>query len=288
LLRACLESIEGQIGVEKVRVFVADNDPNGREGFRVAAEMAPAYRFPLTAVIVAEPGISAVRNVILDEAAKGGIDFIAMIDDDETASSHWLHHLLAMQARTGADAVGGAVVYRFENPPSEEVANSPAFLRPARPAGTVALLNSTNNVLVSCRSLYKADWPGFDPAFGLTGGGDSEWFFRLARRGFWYAWAPDAIVTETVPPSRATRKWTLRRAYRVGITGIRIAQIHRAWLPASISLAKSTALFVLAPLMAPVLLFPRYRLWLMWKWWRAAGKFAALFGGKYWEYASRH
>ena len=46
LLRECLESIESQEGdLPGVRVFVADNDPKGRAGATLAAELAGSFDF---------------------------------------------------------------------------------------------------------------------------------------------------------------------------------------------------------------------------------------------------
>src|SRR5687768_8138920 len=74
------------------------------------AQAARSYRLPVTSTVVEEPGISAVRNAILAEARDGGADFIAMIDDDETASPGWLAELLRIQAAFDADVVGGPVL----------------------------------------------------------------------------------------------------------------------------------------------------------------------------------
>ena len=50
--------------------------------------------------------ISIARNACLDNCSG---DFLAFIDDDETASPEWLVELLAVAAATGADAVLGPV-----------------------------------------------------------------------------------------------------------------------------------------------------------------------------------
>jgi glycosyltransferase involved in cell wall biosynthesis len=110
LLRKCLESLAAQEGIPpSIRVFVADNDASNHEGVDIAEAMAGDFPFPLTASVVAEQGISAVRNAILDEARRCQAEFIAMIDDDETASPHWLAQLLKAQKAYGTDVVAGPV-----------------------------------------------------------------------------------------------------------------------------------------------------------------------------------
>ena len=100
LLRKCLDSIAAQRGaLPEIEVFIADNDAAGREGVNLVEQMAPGFPYPLAGAVVAQPGISAVRNAILDEAKRRGVDFIAMIDDDETASPEWLVNLLKSKGR---------------------------------------------------------------------------------------------------------------------------------------------------------------------------------------------
>ena len=102
LLRDCLESIAAQQGdLPEIELFVADNDPKGRAGVAVVEDLKASYRFPISATTVEVPGISAVRNAILDEARRRNVDFIAMIDDDETASPEWLDQLLRAQESLG-------------------------------------------------------------------------------------------------------------------------------------------------------------------------------------------
>jgi glycosyltransferase involved in cell wall biosynthesis len=289
LLRACLESIEALVGVEaNVQVLVADNDPQGRAGAKLAGELAGDFPFRLTSTVVEEPGISAVRNAILDEAKRWAADFIAMIDDDATASTDWLSELLRVQLETGADAIGGPVEFVFTVPPPPAVINSRIFWLPSREEGLTTPLNDSANFLVDTRALAKAGWPTFDPDFGLTGGGDSEWFIRLSKVGFRFAWALKAVVHETVPPDRATARWVAKRAFRLGNSSMRIWFRHRSRGFNTLTLGKSALILALAPLASPALLHPVWRAKLTMRWCRAAGKITALLGGAYREYAERH
>ncbi|HVY88050.1 MAG TPA: hypothetical protein VG942_04230, partial [Hyphomonadaceae bacterium] len=56
----------------------------------------------------------------------------------------------------------------------------------------------------------------FNPAFGRTGGEDTNFFGQLARNGVVMAYAADAVVDEPVPPARSTLKWLTARAFRSG------------------------------------------------------------------------
>jgi GT2 family glycosyltransferase len=250
--------------------------------------MAAAYRFPLSATTVEVPGISAARNAILDEARRRGVDFIAMIDDDETASTGWLSNLLTMQRETSAEVVGGPIEFVFTTPPHRSVIDSRAFRTRGRPAGETSPFWGSGNFLISTRSLTQVDWPKFDDEFGLSGGEDREWFMRLAHLGFRYFWAPDAITFETVPPDRATGRWILQRAFRCGNCNMRVAVKH--W-PSRELLSELTRIAMVggsAPILAPLLFVPKLRLWLLKFWWNAAGGMAWIIGRDVHEYAERH
>jgi succinoglycan biosynthesis protein ExoM len=50
----------------------------------------------------------------------------------------------------------------------------------------------------------------FNPKFGT--GEDKDFFMRLTQQGRVFIWCNEAPVSETVPPSRCTRAYMLRRA----------------------------------------------------------------------------
>jgi glycosyltransferase involved in cell wall biosynthesis len=286
-LRKLLTSLANQKCLEDVRVevFVADNDAELSDGLSVCKEMAATFPWPLTAELVKERGISAVRNSVLERARKRGVDFVAMLDDDEAASPDWLHELLATQRGTGAGAVAGPRSFNFERLPSIAVATSGLFSRSDFPAGAIGSIESTSNVLLSTQVLESIGWPSFDQQFGLTGGGDKEYFVRLRKSGVRFAWAPAARAVEDVPVARATPAWVIRRAFRVGNCDVRIAFLHGGATAVAGSLGKAATILLAAPLCVPLMLMPSRRLWIIAKWSRSAGKIAALFGQRYREYA---
>lgn len=287
LLRQCLESIAAQTGdLPLVRVFVADNDAKGREGVALVDEIAATYRFPISATTVAEPGISAVRNAILAEARRGGDEFIAMIDDDETADTDWLAELVETQKRYDAEIVGGPCIFRFG--PEVSDAFKQAFWVDPRPAGPTNVLYATNNVLITRMVLGKLNWPQFDTAFGLTGGGDKEWFARVRNLGATFAWAPDAVASEQVPPERTSVGWFLRRQLRVGMNELQICWRHGGKREFLKLLIYAGATIVLAPILAVWMISPNHRYPLLRRVARAVGRLAAVVGLQYREYAGRH
>lgn len=287
LLRTCLESVRSQRlndGI-KLRVLVADNDVAG-EGEAVAHVAAAGFPFELIAAVVEAPGISAARNAILAEAANWGADAIAMIDDDETVSEDWLQALLDVKADTGADVVGGPSIPVYSTEPSPVILASKAFWYDAkRKSGPIDIVHATNNVLINCAALRNVANPTFDDAFGLTGGGDKEFFTRLKKAGVSFAWASDARAFELVPQSRMTTGWILRRNFRIGIDDLRIAKMHEGRLSAARKSAEALAVLAAVPVTAPALLVPRWRLRMLRRWSRAVGRMSGLFGRRYGEYA---
>lgn len=285
LLRECLESIAAQQGeLPPVRVFVADNDAKGREGARLVEKIAATYRFPISATSVAEPGISAVRNAILDEARRGGDEFIAMIDDDETAAPEWLGELLNAQRKIGVGVVGGPVTQLF--PDSVPDWFRAAFRKRARATGVIDFVDATGNVLISCEALKAIGWPEFDPVYGLSGGGDTEYFLRARKLGMTFGWTNDAMVNETVETERLGTRWVLRRYYRYGIIRTRLAREYEMdGTPTAYWVAGSLAA---SPLLLMLAVRRRFRIKALCRVAYAAGLFAGVFGMRFREYASRH
>lgn len=286
LLRECLESIAAQQGeLPDIQLFVADNDAKGQEGVRLIEAMRASYRFPLNAAIIAEPGISAVRNAILDEARDQDVDFIAMIDDDVQADPHWLPMLWERARATGADILAGPVSYDFPQGTSDFLRT--AFVGDPRPTGSVDLINGTTGVLISTARLKASGWPKFDSAFGLTGGGDKEWFSRLKGIGCRFEWVSEASVVESVPPSRATLKWFLKRRYRYGIDDMRIDRLHGTAATRRALVVQGLGMLALSPIFLPRLFSERRYVWLG-RIARGWGRLVGIFGVTFDEYAGRH
>jgi glycosyltransferase involved in cell wall biosynthesis len=285
-LRKLLNSLAAQQGADHVAaaVFVADNDPEQHQAHDLAVALAPAFRWPLTSEVVEEPGISAARNAILDQAREASVNFIAMLDDDEVAEPNWLIELLDCQRRYDADVVGGPVDFDFEAQPSTSIRNCGIFDVPSWKEGLVPLLYASGNLLINARTLHSTGWSRFDRSFGLTGGEDGEFLRRLHKEGARFAWAPAAVARESVSELRVSRDWVLRRSLRKGNINMRIEQLHGGRLGAAISLSKAIVLLGSAPVSFLLLAVPSRRLWILGKWSQSVGKFAALLGHSYGAY----
>lgn len=286
-LLLALESLQTKAAV---RVLVADNDAERHEGFDLCLRLIErGYTWPLETFVAHDRGIAQVRNALVERALKKPFDFIAMLDDDEWPQDDWLDSFLAAQLQTGADALQGRVTKVFDREPSVW-AQSEGRGQTNRLNIAIPLIEGTGNTLIARRCVESLQRPYFDPEFALTGGEDRDFFVRLQRDGRKFARAGEAVAFEHVPASRATLKWTLSRAYRIGNSDMRVFLKYKprftALVRESIKLAGA---FVLCPILlvaaSPI---PGYGAAALCKLSRAAGKLAAMFGRYYNEYSVTH
>lgn len=232
-----------------VRIIVADNDvtPSARD--RVDA-MRSAVPFEIAYVHCPASNISIARNACLDHANG---DFVAFIDDDETASEDWLSELLVMAATTGADAVLGPVQAIYAN-------SAPAWMRNGDFHSTLPVwVSGEIRTGYTCNVLLRRSAPSlvgrrFNIALGRTGGEDTEFFTHMHKAGGRIAYAEDALVQEPVPGKRATVAWLAKRRFRMGQTHGRMLLEGRAsgrhWRAIVLAGTKSAYCFVAAALLA--------------------------------------
>jgi GT2 family glycosyltransferase len=272
-----------------VTVIVADNDSEKHEGFD-ACEKLGVYRWTLDHFIAPARGIANVRNALAERALTHDCDFIAMLDDDEWPDPHWLDAFLHTQAETGADALHGCVLREYETAPGR-LAASLEGIRPMHGVtGPVDMIPGTGNVIFRRSCFANMRKPCFDPAFALCGGEDSDFFERLRRRGYHFAWSEEAIVHAWVPASRGNLTWGLSRAYSVGNSDMRVFLKYRQTKAArAAELAKIAGALLLSPLLFVILGGVSNRaVDALRKLFRAAGKIAAFRGRHYQEYTVIH
>ncbi|MGH6871503.1 MAG: glycosyltransferase family 2 protein [Rhizomicrobium sp.] len=286
-LLGAIEKLETRASVV---VIVADNDAATHEGFDLCKRIAPFYRWPLDGFVATERGIAQARNALTARLLKTDAKFIAMLDDDEWPEPGWLDAYLKVQAETGADALHGAVLPVFESRPRASVAECDGMASQRGTTGPCDMICSTANVFLTRACFDGMPKPCFDPAFGLSGGEDRDFFTRLKAQGARFAYADEAAVSAFVPASRATLAWVLKRAYRVGNSDMRVFLKYR---PGARAFAgeciKIAGAFAAVPVMSVALAArPPRRAIGLWKGFRAAGKLAALFGHRYDEYSVIH
>jgi glycosyltransferase involved in cell wall biosynthesis len=216
-LRVVLEAIAAQryaqVAAPDVAIVVIDNDAEG-SGREVVAELVERTQLAVTYEVEPGRGISIVRNRAV-AATRPTASFIAFLDDDEEPEADWLEQLIIVQRAYDADAVAGPVLPRHEQPLPAWMERGRFHERAQYATGARLPYVGTGNVLVRSAWLRRDAAP-FDPRLALSGGEDTLFFLRLTRAGGSIVWSADAVVHETVPPSRAQLGWILRRAYRGG------------------------------------------------------------------------
>jgi glycosyltransferase involved in cell wall biosynthesis len=204
LLEALLVCTEEVRGTARVGVVIVDDTAEGvarplAEAFASQFELGVEYR------ISGKQNISIARNLAV-ETAIGQADWVAMTDDDCEPPAKWLRSLLAVQRRTGADAVTGRMVRRVPDGSPAWITEQP-FLElgvEEPPDGAEMAAAATFNTLISSRWLKDHPQIRFEPGMGVIGGEDMV-FFRAARAaGLSIRFSKDAFVYENEPAERAT------------------------------------------------------------------------------------
>lgn len=208
---ATLLSLDKQSLPDRVslRIIVADNDETPSAQARVM-QTAATMQTPVQYIHAPARNISIARNACLDAA---GGHWVAFIDDDETAPEDWIAKLLAAVGEEDA-AFGPALALYDDDAPAWMAAQNVHANIPERRGDRVETGHTCNALL----RWQGTEWTDerFDLSRGKTGGEDTEFFFRLFRKGANFTLAPDAAVTEPVAPSRLSLRWILQRRYRQG------------------------------------------------------------------------
>ena len=223
-LRRLLESLE-QLTFQDatdpdVRVIVVDNDPSSAAGLDVCRTIT-RFRWILEGLPEHRKGISFARNRALDRALECDADAIVFIDDDEVPDPGWLDGLLQVHRNSGAQIISGPVEPWFEQSAPDWIVRGKFFDRGRFPTGTEIPFARTGNLLLDAHFL-KASGLRFDDRFGLSGGEDTLLTLKLKQLGARIVWADNAPVRESVPTSRATAAYILRRSYLNGNNWTRI------------------------------------------------------------------
>ncbi len=195
-----------------VTLAVADNDqaPSSQP---VVEEFRKECPFPVCYIHEPRRGIPMARNRILAEALALKADWVAFIDDDQTASPDWLIKLIEAAKRHDADAVQPKIIDRYPEPlPFWAAVKSTASHSDNRDEVIVKNSVGTGGTLFSAR-LIDPDHFGllFDERLALAGGEDSDFFWRATQLGAKVLRSNAVAVIDEVSPTRLTyRRQVLR------------------------------------------------------------------------------
>lgn len=267
-----------------LEILVVDNDPQASAD--LVAERLAGFPHPLRWLSEPRRNIARARNRALAEA-RGR--WVAFIDDDEAADEDWLAAYARAAAREQADGFFGPVRGRLERNVTPWLPVQDFFQRPVWPDGSEPPAGALSTANAFLRRALFRDGSSFDPAFGRSGGSDTELFGRMRRSGARLLWCGEAGVVEFVPPQRHRMAWLAQRAFRGGCVDTRL-RTRQGGLRVRLRVAARAlaASLGLAACLPPALLAGRARaarvgLRLCVQ----AGHLWALLGGRYEEYRGR-
>ncbi len=210
MLERCLRSLAAQKNTDglDIHILVVDNDaaPSAEP---VVQRVSPDSPFPIHYHHEPRRGIPMARNRVLEEALALDAEWLAFIDDDQTAWPSWLERHLQVASRDKADVVQARVIVTYPEPAPfwciprapDLVDDSPDGPLESRRRNTVA----TNGVMMSTR-LIRADGMGlrFNERLALSGGEDGEFFENAGRHGAALVSSRMPVVTEESHPARSS------------------------------------------------------------------------------------
>ena len=261
-LRLTLESLAGQRTGRRFAVVVVENDALRRESVPVATEFLCSGEIPGLCVVEPRQGNCHAINAAFETALATfpAATKLLMIDDDEIASPDWLQRMVDAAESTGADLVGGPVQPDFDDEKKRGLRRHPAFRPAYDESGPVPVIYGCGNCLITRRVFASLADPAFDLKFNFLGGGDTDFFVRCRQAGMQFHWAADAVITETVPPSRTNPGWLVVRGLRIGAINYHIeVKAARTHLARARLLAKMLAMLPLSLIRAGALVVTEHQ-----------------------------
>ena len=233
-------------------IVIVDNDPQA--GARAAVEqLSDSAPVRLSYVHEPNPGVSNARNTGF---AHTSARFIAQLDDDETASPHWLASLLDASEALDAPIVFGPVIAQLPAPLTRGV-------RAAYTQRLYSRLGSSDTQLIDkphgCgnalfdREALDLPTPVFDDAANEIGGEDDMLFQKLQAQGVRFGWAAQADVFEHVQARRLSWGNLLQRSFAYGQGPTQTcAQSPRTWAGVAFWMSVGAAQMLVFGACAPV------------------------------------
>lgn len=196
-----------------LEVIVVDNDEQGYAEMLVKGQ-ANIMDIPVFYRQESAKNIALARNCSINDTQG---EWVAFIDDDEIADPDWLANLLSTAQTFKADAVFGQVKSTYPSNTPQWIIDSGVFERPAVTNGQEVTSGATNSTLINQAAIKKYQLR-FDADYGLTGGEDADFFYRLYQHGGKLVCSNEAFVSEEVANNRLNIKYLLKRAIRIGET----------------------------------------------------------------------
>ena len=213
LLRKLIQSLFDQKKIDDIilEIIIVDNDVE-KSAKEIVAEFSDTSSITISYYEQPIQNISLTRNMALDKSSG---NYIAIIDDDETADKYWIRNLIDALVKFNADAVFGYVIPVFDPDIAQWKKQREIYFLPMGKTGDPPLFCYTTNCLIKADKVNKINLR-FDPKYGLTGGEDSVFFDLLSKYQAKYVVCREAISYEVVPRYRTELKFICNRYFQKG------------------------------------------------------------------------
>ncbi|WP_420317651.1 glycosyltransferase family 2 protein [Ekhidna sp.] len=268
-------------------ILIIDNDRN-----KTAEPVLKEGKIGLSSFYFSEKsnGLDIVRNRALKEAMNLNCDYLAFIDDDETADSDWIINLYETAQNYHAEIVAGYVKYLLPKNTPEWMQLPGFYNKEPRVTGSERKIIGAGNVLINLKRIAYYDvW--FRSEFRFSGGEDTFFFQELINKGCKAVHCQEAITFEEVPQSRATISWLYERSFMFGYVKAQRYFLSKKPLVANLSLIQ-LVVSIFSKSIFSSLFWPFYNLPMRVRtkreWHRLKGIVFAMTGGSLTEYKNVH
>ena len=197
----------------EICIIIADNDIKG-SAIDIIEKLKTEIKYPINYEIEKGRGIPFARNNILRQALKLDVDYLAFIDDDEWVDKDWLSIHWNYMKSSDADVTYSFVKTVYPENTPKWILKGNFFQRAKEKTGKLRKVAYTNNVIFDFKKIVK-DWNiYFDESFGLTGGSDVDYFYRVVEKGAVIRHIRHAEVSEELENNRMKASFLFKRTWR--------------------------------------------------------------------------
>lgn len=220
LVANCLTSLAQQQIPQDIAfsILVIDNEAAANNEAAVS-KFSEGCPFPVHYIHEPRRGIPMARNAAIRSAVELGADWIAMLDDDETADPDWIAMLMSPEYRDTPILYGRHVVVYPQNCKWVVRGNKANGYVEGQSLETAG----TQNVRFS-RSV--AESLSFDESFGFMPGEDVDFFTRARQNGFEIKRTLRAVTRELAHASKITYFGQMKMTYGLAVSRARRFQIY--------------------------------------------------------------
>jgi succinoglycan biosynthesis protein ExoM len=213
LLRGLIQSLLDQKNIDDIilEIVVVDNDVE-KSAKKIISEFSNTSSITISYYSQPIQNISLTRNMALDKSSG---QFIAILDDDETADKYWIRNLIDSIVRFNADAVFGYVIPVFDSQIAKWKKQREIYFEPIGKTGDTPLSFPTTNCMIKSDKVNHFSIR-FDPEYGLSGGEDQVFFKLLSTYEAKFVVCREAITYETISVHRSKLKSICKRAIHQG------------------------------------------------------------------------